>query len=719
MAKPAGAIALLLAIAVLVIISSSVSAQSACATGTALMNYGNAQELADDCDALLSARDTLAGTGTLNWSASLTIEEWDGVFVDAASRRVTGLNLGAAGLDGEIPADLGRLDALEELYLNANRLTGDVPAELGSLGSLQRLYLNGNQLDGGIPSALGSLASLRVLSLSQNRLAGGIPSELALLGNLEELYLNGNQLSGAIPAELGDLSSLERLYLHRNRLDGTIPSTLGSLTNLRVLSLSQNQLSGEIPSALGNLTSLQSLYLDGNRLTGEIPAALGGLANLRHIRLSGNPLTGCVPRSLLGALVEDQPLELPPCEPPATPGSLTVVIALAGPRAPVRINTPIGLTATFSQPVSDFAAGDISVAFGSVANFAGAGASYTFDVTPSAAGPVTVDIPAGSATDAGGSGNAAAGQLQLGIPYDDNNDAGISKAEAIAAITDYFALRISKAQAIGMISLYFASPPIIPHVANAGPDAEALESSTVMLDGSASTGPAGSISSYRWEQVINGSRLVSLTGADTATSTFTLPELSNDQAFVFRLTVTYNDGETSQDEVTITGRPTPGVIVSDVSGNTASIGATAEFYVRLRSRPSADVIIPISSSDESEGIPEQTQVVFTPENWRIGQAVVIRGRNANVQGGVQNYEIILGSSRSSDSLYNGLDIANVAMQGIALEIAAPESLDPLIANISAVIRPRVTYTGSNLLSFSLAQSPTGMSIDFSHGQGFV
>ena len=85
--------------------------------------------------------------------------------------------------------------------------------------------------------------------------------------------------------------------------------------------------------------------------------------------------------------------------------------------------------------------------------------------------------------------------MPLGIPYDDNNDAGISKAEAIAAITDYFALRISKAQAIGMISLYFASPPIIPRVANAGPDAEALEFSVVMLDGTATTGPEGSISS--------------------------------------------------------------------------------------------------------------------------------------------------------------------------------------------------------------------------------
>ena len=555
----------------------------------------------------------------MNWSASLAIEEWDGVSVDAASRRVTGLNLGATGLDGQIPADLGQLDALEELYLNANRL------------------------------------------------------------------------------------------------DGTIPSTLGSLTNLRVLSLSQNRLSGEIPSALGDLTSLQSLYLDGNRLTGEIPAALGGLANLRHIRLSGNPLTGCVPRGLLGALVEDQPLELPPCEPPATPGSLTVVIALAGPRAPVRINTPITLTAAFSQPVSDFTADDIRVAFGAAANFAGAGASYTFDVSPSAAGPVTVDIPAGSATDAGGSGNAAAGQLQLGIPYDDNNDAGISKAEAIAAITDYFALRISKAQAIGMINLYFASPAVVPIGADAGPNAEALESDTVTLDGRGSTGPAGSISSYRWEQVINGSGLVSLSGGDTAVAAFTLPELSGDESFLFRLTVAYNTGEASQDEVVITGRPIPGVVVGEVSGNTASFGSTAEFSVRLRSRTWSQVVIPVSSSDPSEGVAVQSQVVFTPENWDISQRIAVSGRNPAVREGRQDYEIILGRSRSSDALYNGLDAIRVRMRGIALEIGPPEVLDPLIANIPAVIRPSITYTGSSLLSFSLAESPPGMSIDFSLG----
>ena len=34
-----------------------------------------------DCEALLAARDTLAGSGTLNWSGSTAIGSWDGVTV--------------------------------------------------------------------------------------------------------------------------------------------------------------------------------------------------------------------------------------------------------------------------------------------------------------------------------------------------------------------------------------------------------------------------------------------------------------------------------------------------------------------------------------------------------------------------------------------------------------------------------------------------------------
>ena len=115
------------------------------------------------------------------------------------------------------------------------------------------------------------------------------------------------------------------------------------------------------------------------------------------------------------------------------------------------------MTATFSGPVSGFAIDDINVGNGTVSNFAGTGAVYTFDVTPDDIGEVTVDIAAGVAQDADGNGNEAAPRFYLGITYDDDGDGDISKAEAISAIRDYFSGGITKAQAIAVIRLYFAA----------------------------------------------------------------------------------------------------------------------------------------------------------------------------------------------------------------------------------------------------------------------
>ena len=222
--------------------------------------------LVADCEALLAARDTLAGSGTLNWSGSTDIGSWDGVTVDGSPPRVTKLNLRDSQLTGTIPPELGGLASLAELSLGDNRLTGPIPAWLGGLTNLERL------------------------SLSQNQLTGQIPSQLASLTNLQRLSLYDNQLSGQIPAELGSLSKLQVLYLWGNQLAGTIPSELGSLTNLEILALGGNQLTGPIPAWLGSLTNLQRLSLYDNQLSGPVPIWLGGLTNLERLSLSQKPV---------------------------------------------------------------------------------------------------------------------------------------------------------------------------------------------------------------------------------------------------------------------------------------------------------------------------------------------------------------------------------------------------------------------------------------------
>ena len=132
----------------------------------------------------------------------------------------------------------------------------------------------------------------------------------------------------------------------------------------------------------------------------------------------------------------------------------------AGANVQVRLNSPVSITATFSEPVSGFTLDDISVVNGTASGFSGSDGDsvYTFEVTPDSLGEVTVDIAAGVATAGGGAGNAAAPQLSLGIPYDFDGNGGISKNEAIAAVVDYFAGSITKTQTIAVIVLYFSSP---------------------------------------------------------------------------------------------------------------------------------------------------------------------------------------------------------------------------------------------------------------------
>ncbi|HEX4606976.1 MAG TPA: FG-GAP-like repeat-containing protein, partial [Urbifossiella sp.] len=70
--------------------------------------------------------------------------------------------------------------------------------------------------------------------------------------------------------------------------------------------------------------------------------------------------------------------------------------------------SPIPFTATFSAAVNGFSAAGITVTNGTVSDFTETDAkTYTFDVTPTADGAVTVTVSAGAATDAAGNGNTA------------------------------------------------------------------------------------------------------------------------------------------------------------------------------------------------------------------------------------------------------------------------------------------------------------------------
>ena len=223
--------------------------QSVCQDSSVVPNASSNPQLVSDCETLLALKDTLRGTGTLNWSASVPIRSWTGVRVGGSPLRVSGFRI-QSNMTGRIPSELGNLNGLTLLDLSNNQLTGTIPRALGNLPNLRFLYLQSNRLTGDIPAELGNLSSLEVLYLWSNQLAGTIPPQLSRANSLEELSFSDNRIVGTIPIELGRLANLTSLALARNRLSGSIPAELASLGNLQTLKLSGNQLTGCIPAAL-------------------------------------------------------------------------------------------------------------------------------------------------------------------------------------------------------------------------------------------------------------------------------------------------------------------------------------------------------------------------------------------------------------------------------------------------------------------------------------
>ena len=124
-----------------------------CKCYEAVPEPGKNYELANECVVLLEVRDSLEGTGLLNWSVHTPMTDWQGLTVEGMPPRVTKIDLAGLGLSGELPSSLSELTALTELRLEKNALTGRVPSKLRHLESLALVSLGGNSLTGCLPPA--------------------------------------------------------------------------------------------------------------------------------------------------------------------------------------------------------------------------------------------------------------------------------------------------------------------------------------------------------------------------------------------------------------------------------------------------------------------------------------------------------------------------------------------------------------------------------------
>lgn len=227
------------------------------------------------------------------WPAEDDVTTWEGVTFNERKSRVLMIELPNKDISGEIPAEIGRLDALTRLDLDSNRLTGTVPVEISSLTNLRELDLRGNNLTS-LPPEIGRLTLLTGLWLHENQLVS-IPEELGRLTALETLNLDNNQLT-TIPAKLGNLCKLKALSLGCNQLVN-LPSELGKLVSLEELKLRRNNLAS-LPAEIGMLRCLRELDLRGNNLW-NIPASIVSLDTLERLYLTSNRKLRSVPEAIV------------------------------------------------------------------------------------------------------------------------------------------------------------------------------------------------------------------------------------------------------------------------------------------------------------------------------------------------------------------------------------------------------------------------------------
>ena len=219
------------------------------------------------------------------------------------------------------------------------------------------------------------------------------------------------------------------------------------------------------------------------------------------------------------------------------------------------------------------------------------------------------------------------------------------------------------------VTITVTAPNVAP-TANAGSDQTVDSGATVTLDGSASSDIEGKIATYTWKRA-TGSNAgtgaeITLTGADTASPTFTAQTLTkhdDDVTYVLELVVTDEDGVNSNTDrvtVTVSAPPNKPPIADAGPDQTVVSGAT--------------VTLDGSASDDPDG-------TITDYNWdwRIGESTSDRNP-VDTTPGSKDPTI----SFTADTLDPGdADVTHVFALSVHDDDGAPSDFDTVTVTVTA------------------------------------
>ncbi|KAG0521515.1 hypothetical protein BDA96_08G167400 [Sorghum bicolor] len=128
---------------------------------------------------------------------------------------MSGIDLSANMLSGEIPWEIGNLSHVKSLNLSHNLFSGQIPATIANMSAVESLDLSHNKLNGQIPWQMTQMSSLEVFSVAYNNLSGCIPNLAQFSSFSGDSYLGNANLHNLTegnkctlttgPMEVGDV----------------------------------------------------------------------------------------------------------------------------------------------------------------------------------------------------------------------------------------------------------------------------------------------------------------------------------------------------------------------------------------------------------------------------------------------------------------------------------------------------------------------------------
>ena len=235
--------------------------------------------------------------------------------IEVVAPQLTSLHaMDSAQLKAEpFPAELLQLTLLRELYLSFNKFNGTVPADIDKLDQLEQLYVMAlcdirmycmvlfSWKPFGI--VLSSCFAFHIRYLYDNQFQGQLPTSIGSLLQLRELVLGENYFSGTLPTELSQLPNLEQLSIQnqkgRELVHGALPD-FAQASNFWYLDISNNDFGPEIPASLlegsAQLEKPITVLMRNNDFSGTLPPSFERFPTL-YIDLADNRIFS-VPLSL-------------------------------------------------------------------------------------------------------------------------------------------------------------------------------------------------------------------------------------------------------------------------------------------------------------------------------------------------------------------------------------------------------------------------------------